>query len=148
MVKKINFQHQKKTMYTEEITTTLRALIGSIEQRGLSATLKLLQHPIVEKADLTAFEKKVFALVEEYMGIKREDILQSRYMHGDTKYAVGLCVYFMSREKTLGQIKKDVFPNKTKTLLSIYSRQISNLSAKSRVDKRIYDIREKIKSQL
>lgn len=137
-------------MTTEEITTVLQVFSESIKFRGLSATIKLLSVPVSENSDINIdkYEELIFSLVETHFGIKKENLLNSRYAHGDMKYAIGMCVYFISEKKHLGEIRRSIFKNKTKVLLGKYRSLITSLSVKSKVDKRIYEIRETIRTAI
>jgi hypothetical protein len=75
------------------------------------------------------YTRFVLEVVSEVFGITIDELLNSRYIRGDIKYAIGFCVYYLYQEKTLGEISKKIFVNKNKTLLSKYRQMVCDLNA-------------------
>lgn len=138
-------------MNSEEITTVLQSLVNSIKYRGVSSTLKALSVPYTETVfSLNDYEERIFQEVEKHFNINKDVLVSARYLHGDIKYAVGMCVFFMTERKHLGEIQRTIFPNKTKVLLSKYRAHIQALSSRSKIgdEKHLYEIRESIKTAI
>jgi hypothetical protein len=117
-------------MTQEETIEILEHLLKSIKVRGLKKTLSLVY---VEGEGAVAghdnFTRFVLEVVSEVFGITIDELLNSRYIRGDIKYAIGFCVYYLYQEKTLGEISKKIFVNKNKTLLSKYRQMVCDLNA-------------------
>ena len=117
-------------MTQEETIEILEHLLKSIKVRGLKKTLCLVY---VEGEGAVAghdnFTRFVLEVVSEVFGITIDELLNSRYIRGDIKYAIGFCVYYLYQEKTLGEISKKIFVNKNKTLLSKYRQMVCDLNA-------------------
>jgi hypothetical protein len=117
-------------MTQEETIEILEHLLKSIKVRGLKKTLSLVY---VEGEGAVAghdnYTRFVLEVVSEVFGITIDELLNSRYIRGDIKYAIGFCVYYMYQEKTLGEISKKIFVNKNKTLLSKYRQMVCDLNA-------------------
>lgn len=117
-------------MTQDETIEVLDHLLKSIKVRGLKKTLSLIyvegENSVGGYDNYTRF---VLELVAEIFNIPMEEMMNSRYVRGDIKYAIGFCVYYLYQEKTLGEISKKVFINKNKTLLSKYRQMICDLNA-------------------
>lgn len=117
-------------MTQDETIEVLDHLLKSIKVRGLKKTLSLIY---VEGEDSVGgydnFTRFVIEVVSEVFGITMDELMNSRYIRGDIKYAIGFCVYYLYQEKTLGEISKKIFINKNKTLLSKYRQMICDLNA-------------------
>jgi hypothetical protein len=117
-------------MTQEETIEILEHLLKSIKVRGLKKTLSLVY---VEGEGAVAghdnYTRFVLEVVSEVFGITIDELLNSRYIRGDIKYAIGFCVYYLYQEKTLGEISKKIFVNKNKTLLSKYRQMVCDLNA-------------------
>lgn len=117
-------------MTQDETIEVLDHLLKSIKVRGLKKTLSLIY---VEGEDSVGgydnFTRFVLEVVSEVFGITMDELMNSRYIRGDIKYAIGFCVYYLYQEKTLGEISKKIFINKNKTLLSKYRQMICDLNA-------------------
>lgn len=117
-------------MTQDETIEVLEHLLKSIKVRGLKKTLSLVY---VEGEGAVAghdnFTRFVLEVVSEVFGITIDELLNSRYIRGDIKYAIGFCVYYLYQEKTLGEISKKIFVNKNKTLLSKYRQMVCDLNA-------------------
>lgn len=117
-------------MTQDETIEVLDHLLKSIKVRGLKKTLSLIY---VEGENSVGgydnFTRFVLEVVSEVFGITMDELMNSRYIRGDIKYAIGFCVYYLYQEKTLGEISKKVFINKNKTLLSKYRQMICDLNA-------------------
>jgi hypothetical protein len=117
-------------MTQDETIEVLEHLLKSIKVRGLKKTLSLVYvegEGAVEGHD--NFTRFVLEVVSEVFGITIDELLNSRYIRGDIKYAIGFCVYYLYQEKTLGEISKKIFVNKNKTLLSKYRQMVCDLNA-------------------
>jgi hypothetical protein len=117
-------------MTQEETIEILEHLLKSIKVRGLKKTLSLVY---VEGEGAVAghdnYTRFVLEVVSEVFSITIDELLNSRYIRGDIKYAIGFCVYYLYQEKTLGEISKKIFVNKNKTLLSKYRQMVCDLNA-------------------
>jgi hypothetical protein len=116
-------------MSQEETIEILEHLLKSVKTRGLKKTLTLIkveeQSKEIEFDELTKF---ILNEVCNTFNLTQDELLNSRYVRGDSKYAIGFCVYFLYETKTLGEISKKIFRNKNKTLLSKYRQMICDLN--------------------
>jgi hypothetical protein len=138
-------------MSQEDTIELLEELLTSVKQRGYKKTIGLLKTNIgIESLVLDEHQRNVITIVAEEFGITLEDIVSSRYMRGENKYAVGFCVLYLYSRYTLGEIQKNIFKNKTKTLLSKYRNMILELNKNEKVSeiKRIIDIKEKLDKRI
>lgn len=136
-------------MSQEETTQILSELLKSIKTRGFRKTLNLLKTnrkvrpEITDKVDLFIINSVATAF-----DIGQEELLEGKYIRGENKYAIGMCVYFMYENKSLGEIHKRIFVNKNKTLLSKYRQLIFDLRTNSKEDKRILEIRNELETNI
>jgi hypothetical protein len=105
----------------------LETLLVSIKNRGYKNTLNMLEsnHKVSEIAD--GYESYVIDAICEKFTITREDLLYSRYVRGERKYAIGFCVHYLYQKMSLGEIRKNIFKNKNKALLTRYRQMILDL---------------------
>ena len=96
------------------------------------------------------FENLVLISVSEEFNVSMSDLINNRYLRGDNKYAVGFCVHYLYSKFTLGEIHKNIFRSKTKTLLSKYRSMILELSKNGKVAeiKKIIEIKERLDSKI
>ena len=87
------------------------------------------------------FDKFVIETICEAFNTSEDDLINSKYLRGDNKYAIGLCVHYIYEVKSLGDIHKKVFRNKNKTLLSKYRQIILDLNPSHSEDKKILAIK-------
>jgi hypothetical protein len=136
-------------MSQEETLEIFEEIIKSIKVRGLRKTIQLIKvesdEPFTIK-DPDAIE--VLQVVSEQFNVLLDDMVNSRYIRGDYKYAIGFSVYYLYERMTLGDIHKKIFPNKTKTLLSRYRQMILDLDKSEKMNKKYIDIKKILDDKL
>lgn len=138
-------------MSQEDTIELLEELLTSVRHRGYKKTIGLLKTNVgIENLELDEFQKNVILIVGNEFGITFDEIISSRYVRGENKYAVGFCVHYLYSRYTLGEIHKNIFKNKTKTLLSKYRNMILELNKNEKVPeiKRIIDIKEELDKKI
>jgi hypothetical protein len=129
-------------MSQEETIEIFQQMLNSIRVRGLKKTINLLKTEQQSNFEITdPYDKFVINTVCDYFNIEENDLLVSKYLRGDNKYAIGLCVHYLYEFKSLGDIRKKVFINKNKTLLSKYRQIILDLNPSHIEDKKILAIK-------
>jgi len=136
-------------MSQEETTQILNELLKSIKTRGLRRTLTLLKTNRKVRPEITdKFDLFVIKSITETFNISEDELLDGKYIRGENKYAIGLCVYFMYENKSLGEIHKKIFVNKNKTLLSKYRQLIFDLRVKNKQDKKYITIKKELETKI
>lgn len=129
-------------MNQEETVEILQELLKSIRIRGFKKTLNLLKTEQQQDVPISEpFDKFVIETICEAFNTSEDDLINSKYIRGDNKYAIGLCVHYIYEVKSLGDIHKKVFRNKNKTLLSKYRQIILDLNPSHSEDKKILAIK-------
>lgn len=132
-------------MNQEETIEILNELLKSIKSRGFRKTINVLKTQNQKEVELTdPFDVFVIESVCSCFNITKDNLLYSKYMRGENKYAIGLCVYYMYENKSLGEIHKKIFINKNKTLLSKYRQIIYDLDPNHVEDQKILAIKKDI----
>lgn len=132
-------------MNQEETIEILNELLKSIKSRGFRKTINVLKTQNQKEVELTdPFDVFVIESVCSCFNITKDNLLYSKYMRGENKYAIGLCVYYMYENKSLGEIHKKIFLNKNKTLLSKYRQIIYDLDPNHIEDQKILAIKKEI----
>jgi hypothetical protein len=130
-------------MKQEENINLLQKVLDSISKRGYKKTLDLLSFKIEDNIVLRKAKDKLIVLeVTKAFNISKEDLFYSRYERGELKYAIGFCVYYLYKYKTLGEIFKTIFKNKNKSQLSKYRQLIVELNPKIEQDKKYITLLE------
>lgn len=127
----------------------LDAVSKYVKKFGVKRTLKHLS--LENKSDKQLFEgyiKDVLMNVCESFSINIEDLLHSKYIRGDQKYAIGFCVHYLYPEKSLREICEVVFINRNKTILSKYKNIIEHLNSKHKSDQKYLKIKESLDKKL
>lgn len=116
-------------MNQEDSLELLQELTSSIKNRGIKKTINLLKFHVENEIviPLDVKDKLIIDTIADKFKIDINEIIDTKYLRNDHKYIIGFCVYYLYRDKTLKQIQKTVFKNKTKTLLSRYKQLIINL---------------------
>lgn len=136
-------------MSQEETTQILSELLKSIKTRGFRKTLNLLKTNRKVRPEITdKFDLFLIKSVASAFDISEDELLEGKYIRGENKYAIGMCVYFMYENKSLGEIHKRIFVNKNKTLLSKYRQLIFDLRTNSKEDKRFLEIRTELENKI
>lgn len=136
-------------MSQEETTEILTELLNSIKTRGLRKTLNLLKSSNPEVSEIVdPYDNVVIDAVCEEFKIDREDLLRSKYMRGEMKYAVGMAVHFLYKNKSIGEIQKRIFVHKNKTLLSKYRQLIFDLDPNFQQDLKIIFSLDRVESKI
>ena len=136
-------------MSQEETTEILTELLNSIKTRGLRKTLNLLKSSNPEVSEITEpYDNLVIDAVCEEFKIDREDLIRSKYMRGEMKYAVGMAVHFLYKNKSIGEIQKRIFVHKNKTLLSKYRQLIFDLDPNFEQEWKILFSLERVESKI
>jgi len=132
-------------MNQEETIEIIEELLKSVKLRGLKKTLQVLRVESFDSVQLTnPFAINIIQTIADEFNVLVEDMVNSRYIRGDYKYAIGFSVYYLYDQMTLGEIHKTIFRNKTKTLLSKYRQIILDLEKSERVNKKYIDIKQKL----
>lgn len=128
----------------------LDAISKYIKRFGVKRTLKHLS--LENKNSKKLFEEDyvndVLTSVCESFSINIEDLLHSKYIRGDQKYAIGFCVHYLYPEKSLREICESVFINRNKTILSKYKNIIEHLNSKHKSDQKYLKIKEALDKKL
>lgn len=136
-------------MNREESLEVLYVLTKSLEVRGLTRTIKLLKTDSHDDTTtISRYEKFVLKEVSSEFGIDSHELIHSKYLRANNKYALGLCVHYLYDDKSLGEIQKNIFKNRTKTLLSKYRRLIFDLRPNDPQEKKILAIKAKIDKKI
>lgn len=132
-------------MNQEETIEILNELLKSIKSRGFRKTINVLKTQNQKEVELTdPFDVFVIESVCSCFNITKDNLLYSKYLRGENKYAIGLCVYYIYENKSLGEIHKKIFVNKNKTLLSKYRQIIYDLNPNHIEDQKILAIKKDI----
>jgi hypothetical protein len=111
--------------------------------------LTVLKTERLKKANLTTpFEQFVVKSVADAFEITEDDLIFSRYIRGENKYAIGFCVYYLYDNASLGEIHKKIFKHKNKTLLSKYRQIVFDLRATNVVDKKFISIKTELDKKI
>jgi len=140
-----------ETMSQEDTIDLLEELLQSIRHRGYKKTIAILKtNSASEDLQLDPYQKQVIDMVAQEFGMSWMDVISSRYMRGENKYAVGFCVHYLYEKYTLGEIHKYIFKNKTKTLLSKYRNMILELNKNEKVSeiKKIIELKERLDKKI
>lgn len=130
-------------MKQEENINLLQKVLDSVSKRGYKKTLDLLSFKIEDNIVLRKTKDKlIVSEVTKAFNISKEDLFYSRYERGELKYAIGFCVYYLYKYKTLGEIFKTIFKNKNKSQLSKYRQLIIELNPKIEQDKKYITLLE------
>lgn len=109
----------------------LKELVSLVESKGFARTLNILKENNNKGYEVNdPFDSFVLNTISTQFDISIENIMRSRYVRGDMKYAIGFCVYYMYENKSLGEIKKNVFKDRNKGLLFRYRQMIIELTKK------------------
>jgi hypothetical protein len=136
-------------MSQEETIEILEELLNSVKSRGYKKTLTVLKTERLKKANLTTpFEQFVVKSVADAFEITEDDLIFSRYIRGENKYAIGFCVYYLYDNASLGEIHKKIFKHKNKTLLSKYRQIVFDMRATNVVDKKFISIKTELDKKI
>lgn len=136
-------------MKQEDNINLLQKVLDSISKRGYKKTLDLLSFKIEDNIVLRkAKDKLIVSEVTKAFNISKEDLFYSRYERGELKYAIGFCVYYLYKYKTLGEIFKTIFKNKNKSQLSKYRQLIVELNPKIEQDKKYIILLEELDKKI
>lgn len=130
-------------MSQEETIQIIEELLNSVKTRGFKKTMNVLKtekHTEVDGLDM--FEVFVLDIVTQSFNISLDELLYSRYIRGENKYAIGFVVYYLYDKLTLGSIHKRIFGNKNKTLLSKYRQIIFDLKKSHKADIKYLTIKQ------
>lgn len=119
-------------MSHEETVEILEELLKSVRTRGLKKTLGLLKSSGSGQSDVTdPFDSFVINETLSHFSMTYDELFYSRYIRGERKYVLGLCVHFLYNKRTLGEIRRSIVPTKTKQLLGRYRQIVLELSPKN-----------------
>jgi hypothetical protein len=127
-------------------TILIEKVMNSVKIRGYKKTLDLLSFEDDFKPILkTKNDKIIISQTIKLFEITNNDLFFSRYdSREELKYAIGICVYFFYKYRTLGDINKNIFKMKNKGLLSRYRQMIIDLDATSKYDMKYIKIKNTI----
>lgn len=97
---------------------------------------------------MNTYEKYIISEVAKAFNIEFEDLFFGRYKRANYKYAIGLCVYYLYNVTTLGDIQKNIFKYKNKSLLSKYRREVENFEAINEEDKKFLKIKKELDKKI
>ena len=121
------------------------SLMNSISKRGYKKTIEILTFKNDDHVTLRKKrDKEIVSEILKAFNISKDYLFYSRYERGDLKYAIGLCVFYLYQEKTLGEIHKTIFMNKNKAQLSKYRQLILDLDPKFEQDKKYIEIKTEL----
>ena len=130
-------------MIQNENINLLQKVLESVSRRGYKKTLDLLSFKVEDNVVLRKTKDKlIIAEVIKAFNISKDDLFLSRYERGELKYAIGFCVHYLYKYKTLGEIYKTIFKNKNKAQLSKYRQLIVELNPKIEQDKKYITLLE------
>ena len=130
-------------MRQNENINLLQKVLESVSRRGYKKTLDLLSFKVEDNVVLRKTKDKlIIAEVIKAFNISKDDLFISRYERGELKYAIGFCVHYLYKYKTLGEIYKTIFKNKNKAQLSKYRQLIVELNPKIEQDKKYITLLE------
>jgi hypothetical protein len=130
-------------MRQNENINLLQKVLESVSRRGYKKTLDLLSFKVEDNVVLRKTKDKlIIAEVIKAFNISKDDLFLSRYERGELKYAIGFCVHYLYKYKTLGEIYKTIFKNKNKAQLSKYRQLIVELNPKVEQDKKYITLLE------
>ena len=130
-------------MRQSENIDLLQKVLESVSRRGYKKTLDLLSFKVEDNVVLRKTKDKlIIAEVIKAFNISKDDLFLSRYERGELKYAIGFCVHYLYKYKTLGEIYKTIFKNKNKAQLSKYRQLIVELNPKIEQDKKYITLLE------
>jgi hypothetical protein len=136
-------------MNNQDSVEIIEELLNSVKTLGYKKTLNVLR---VEKKkegeEIDEFDKFVLDTIINEFQITLEDLLYGRYIRGEIKYAIGFVVYYLYEKKTLGQIHKNIFKFKNKTLLSKYRQIILDLNKSHKADEKFITIKQKLDKKI
>lgn len=119
-------------MSHEETVEIIEELLKSVKTRGLKKTLGLLKTSGNTQADLNdPFDSFVVNEILQEFNMTYDELFFSRYIRGERKYVLGLCVHFLYNKRTLGEIRRSIVPTKTKQLLGRYRQIVLELDGKN-----------------
>ena len=141
MVNFINFQYIAKVnnalMNNQDTIEILEELLNSVKTLGFRKTLNVLKiKKRKDSVEMDEYDKFIIGMIIKEFDITLDELLFGRYIRGEIKYAVGFSIYFLYESKTLGQIHKNIFKFKNKTLLSKYRQMIFDLNKSSKIDEK------------
>lgn len=136
-------------MKKEETIEILEALLDSVKVRGFKKTMVALKNSKGSDIDLSApYDKFVVDTIVSKFNISHDALLYNKYLRGDNKYAIGFCVYYLYDRKTLGEIHKQIFKNRNKTLLSKYRQMIYDLNDAHKTDHKYLEIKSDLDKKI
>lgn len=124
----------------------LEQLLSSVKNKGYKKTYDLLRGFNEVETNITdPYDTFILDLICGHFQITLDELLFDRYIRGDRKYAMGLVVYYLYQEKTLGYICKNIFKNKNKALMGRYKQLIFDLNKK---DTPYYELKENLDKEV
>lgn len=116
-------------MTHEETVDILEEVLNSIRTNGVKRTLDLLKSSNSRKAvDITdPLDNYIVGEILSRFDMTYDQLFFSRYIRGENKFVIGMCVYYLYRHRTMAYIKKKILPSKSKQLLGQYRKMIMDL---------------------
>lgn len=136
-------------MSQENTTELLEELLKSIKTRGYRRTINLLKVQTEKEIEIeNELDKFIVDSVCEAFKMDLKHILYSKFVRGEIKYAIGLCVLYLYDRMSMGEIHKKIFHTKNKTLLSKYRNLVFALNAKNPEEKKIIEIKAELDKKI
>jgi hypothetical protein len=133
----------------DDSTRLIDALSLHIKTNGVEKTIKLLNYIGSTKNWLEDdYTNLVLDSVSEALSISVDEFVNSRYLRGENKIAIGFCIYYLYEKMTLGEINRCIFKSKDKSLLSKYKTLIENLNPKYTTDVKYLKIKSILDKKL
>lgn len=153
MVNFVNFQYIAKVnnalMNNQDTIEILEELLNSVKTLGFRKTLNILK---IKKrkgsVEMDDYDKFILDMIVKDFDITNDELLFGRYIRGEIKYAVGFAIYFLYENKTLGQIHKNIFKFKNKTLLSKYRQMIFDLNKSYKADEKFLEMKKTFETKI
>ncbi len=126
----------------------LNALHKYVHVHGVEKTLGVLSIEQDQLEFTDPYTKLVIDLVCQSFSIYPKQLIEARYLRGEYKYALGFCVYYLYKQQSLGDIRKNIFPSKDVTLLSKYRLLIEELKPTHRSDINYVNIKTELDKRI
>lgn len=137
--------------FVEDVSfEVFQVFLKILKKNGVSETLKILNEKYDNDFGIkNKYILNVLNLVCNEMSISLHDLLYEKHQKGDNKYAIGFCVFYLHKNYSYGELKKNgVFIHKHTSLLSKYKSIIENLNRNYKSDKQYIELKDKLDIQI
>ena len=129
----------------EEAIELIENLVHSLKSRGIKKTTALLK--VVKENSLyntDEFSAFVIDNICRLTNTNSKDLINGRYIRGEIKFAVGLCVFYLYQRHSIGAIHRHLFSTKGRSLLSKYKQFVFSLNPKFKGDQKYLAIKKEM----